>query len=163
MLRAERVAGEGMSRSPPSWLVGGGGGDTGRGDPRQVGWLSAPQGGWTPAGVGWGVHIWGVLSHPPRPLRGRIDEAFRGARREPLRPWFRPGSVGGHWGFPGGSDDKESACNAGDLCSISGLGRSPGGGNGNPLQYSFLFFHSSILDWRTPWTEEPGGALVHGV
>ena len=41
-------------------------------------------------------------------------------------------------GFPGGSDGKESACNAGDLGSIPGLGRSPGGGHGSPLQYSFL-------------------------
>ena len=39
-------------------------------------------------------------------------------------------------GFPGGSDDKESTCNAGALGSIPGLGRSPGGGHGNPLQYS---------------------------
>ena len=43
---------------------------------------------------------------------------------------------------------KESACNAGDLGSIPGLGKSPGEGNGNPLQYSFL---------KNPWTEEPGG------
>ena len=41
-------------------------------------------------------------------------------------------------GFPGGSDDKESACYAGDLGSIPGLGRSSGGGHGNPLQYSCL-------------------------
>ena len=41
-------------------------------------------------------------------------------------------------GFPGGSDDKESACKVGDLGSIPGLGRSPGEGNGNPLQYSCL-------------------------
>ena len=41
-------------------------------------------------------------------------------------------------GFPGGSDGKESACDAGDLGSIPGLGRSPGEGNGNPLQYSCL-------------------------
>ena len=41
-------------------------------------------------------------------------------------------------GFPGGSDGKESTCNAGDLGSIPGLGRSPGGGHGNPLQYSCL-------------------------
>ena len=40
--------------------------------------------------------------------------------------------------FPGGSDRKESACNAGDLGSVPGLARSPGGGNGNPLQYSCL-------------------------
>ena len=38
--------------------------------------------------------------------------------------------------FPGGSDDKESVCNAGDTGLIPGSGRSPGGGNGNPLQYS---------------------------
>ena len=37
-----------------------------------------------------------------------------------------------------GSDGKQSACNAGDLDSIPGLGRSPGEGNGNPLQYSCL-------------------------
>ena len=41
-------------------------------------------------------------------------------------------------GFPGGSDGKASACNAGDLGSIPGSGRSPGEGNGNPLQYSCL-------------------------
>ena len=38
-------------------------------------------------------------------------------------------------GFPGGSDGTESACNAGHLGLIPGLGRSPGEGNGNPLQY----------------------------
>ena len=41
-------------------------------------------------------------------------------------------------GFPGGSEDKASACNAGDLGLIHELGRSPGEGNGNPLQYSCL-------------------------
>ena len=41
-------------------------------------------------------------------------------------------------GFPGGSDGKVSACNTGDLGSIPGLGRAPGEGNGNPLQYSCL-------------------------
>ena len=40
--------------------------------------------------------------------------------------------------IPGGSDGKESACNMGDLGLIPGLGRSPGGGDGNPLQYSCL-------------------------
>ena len=46
-------------------------------------------------------------------------------------------------GFPDGSDGKESACNAEDLSSIPGLGRSPGEGKGYPL---------SILAWRIPWT-----------
>ena len=40
--------------------------------------------------------------------------------------------------FPGGSHVKESVCNVGDPGSIPGLGRSPGDGNGNPLQYSCL-------------------------
>ena len=47
-----------------------------------------------------------------------------------------------------GSDGKQSACNAGDLDSIPGLGRSPGEGNGN---------HSSILAWKILWIEEPAG------
>ena len=50
-------------------------------------------------------------------------------------------------GFLGGSDVKESASNAGDLDLIPELGRSPGEGRGNPLQYSC---------WRSSWTEEPG-------
>ena len=49
--------------------------------------------------------------------------------------------------FPGGWDGKVSAYSAGDLGSIPELGRSPGEGNGNPLQYSIL---------KIPWTEEPG-------
>ena len=40
--------------------------------------------------------------------------------------------------FPGGSDGKEPVCSVGDLGSIPGFGRSPGGGHGNPLQYSCL-------------------------
>ena len=47
-------------------------------------------------------------------------------------------SYGGTWGFAGGSDSKESACNAGHTGSVPGLGRSPGGGHDNPNQYSFL-------------------------
>ena len=44
----------------------------------------------------------------------------------------------GQEGFPGGSDGKESACNAGDLASIPISGRSPEEGNDNPLQHSCL-------------------------
>jgi hypothetical protein len=47
-------------------------------------------------------------------------------------------SVSGVLGFPGGSEGKESACNAGDLGSAPGLGRLLGEGNGYPLQYSCL-------------------------
>ena len=60
--------------------------------------------------------------------------------------------------FPCGSAGKESACNAGDLGSIPGLGRSPGGGKGCPLQYSGLENSMDyILVWEIPWIEEPGG------
>ena len=53
------------------------------------------------------------------------------------------------FGFPGGSADRESTCNVGDLGSIPGLRRSPGEGNGYPLQYSAL---EKSMDW-----------IVHGV
>ena len=56
--------------------------------------------------------------------------------------------------FPGGSDGKVSAYNVGDLGSIPGLGRSPGEGNGNPLQYSCL---ENSMDGGAWW------ATVHGV
>ena len=47
-------------------------------------------------------------------------------------------SIDYNLGFPGSSDGKEFTCNAGDTGSILGVGRSPGGGHGNPLQYSCL-------------------------
>ena len=57
-------------------------------------------------------------------------------------------------GFPGGSDGKESSCNAGNLGLISELGRSPGEGNGNPLQYSCL---------ENPMDRGACQATIHGV
>ena len=57
-------------------------------------------------------------------------------------------------GFPGGLDSQESTCNAGDLGSIPGLGRSPGGGHGNPLQFSCL---------ENPHGQKSLVATVHGV
>ena len=51
-------------------------------------------------------------------------------------------------GFPGGSDGKESACNAEDLGSAPGSGRSPGDGNGYPLQYSCLENFMDRGAWR---------------
>ena len=51
-------------------------------------------------------------------------------------------------GFPDASVIKNPLANAGDTGSIPGSERSPGGGNGNPLQY--------ILAWKIPWTQEPG-------
>ena len=58
------------------------------------------------------------------------------------------------WDFPGGSDDKESACNAGDVGWIPELGRSLGEGHEN---------HSSILAHEIPWAEEPGGLQSMGL
>ena len=56
--------------------------------------------------------------------------------------------------FPGGSDGKENAYNAGDLSWIPGLGRSPGGGHSSPLQYSCL---------ENPHGRGPWWTTVHGV
>ena len=95
--------------------------------------------------------------------------------------------------FPGSSDNEDSACNVGDLGSVTGLGRFPAEGIGHPLQYSWaslaaqtmknlpvmwetlveslgwedsleesMATHSSILAWRIPWTEEPGGLQSMG-
>ena len=61
---------------------------------------------------------------------------------------FRPGD------FPGGSDGRESVCITGGLGSIPGLGRSCGGGH--------VGGHSSILAWRIPWKEKPGGLQAMG-
>ena len=58
------------------------------------------------------------------------------------------------WGFPGVSDGKESTCNAGNPGSIPRLGRSPGEGNGHPLQYSCLENSMDRVVWQ---------ATVHGV
>ena len=57
-------------------------------------------------------------------------------------------------GFPGGTNGRESACNAGDVGWIPGLGTSPGGGHGNSLQYSCL---GNSMDRGAWW------ATVHGV
>ena len=57
-------------------------------------------------------------------------------------------------GFPGGSERKESTYNAGDLASISGLGRRPGKGNGYPLQYTCLENSMDRGAWR---------AAIHGI
>ena len=58
------------------------------------------------------------------------------------------------WGFPGGSDGKEASWKAGDPGSIPGLGRSPGEGSGDPLQYSCL---------ENPMNRGAWWATVHGV
>ena len=63
-------------------------------------------------------------------------------RKKPTNSIYRKTTL------PGSSNGKEYACIVGDPRSIPGLSRSPGEGNAA---------HSSILAWRIPWTEEPGG------
>jgi len=58
-------------------------------------------------------------------------------------------------GFPGGSDVKESACNTGNPALIPGLGRSPGGGNVNPLKYSCLENPMDRSSWGCKESDTP--------
>ena len=81
-----------------------------------------------------------------RAEKSRITGSFIGLPTNSTTPLRRGG-------FPGGSDGKGPACNAKDLSSVPGLGRSPGEGNGNLLQYSCL---------ENPRTEEPGGLQFMG-
>ena len=99
------------------------------------------------------------FSHIVEGLPGGSEPACQ-CRRRGFHPWSGKIPWRREWqstlvclGFPGGSDIKESACNAGDPGSIPGSGRSPGGGHGNPLQYSCL---------ENPWAEERGGLQPMG-
>ena len=93
------------------------------------------------------------LSTPhPFHLRCRSPSFDSWVRKIPLRRDKLSTAV--FLGLPGGSDSKEPACNAGDLGSIPGLGRSPGGGHSNPPQYSYL---ENSMDRGAWW------ATVHGV
>ena len=67
---------------------------------------------------------------------------------DPFIPLFKK-----YWGFPGGSDGKESACNAGDPGSIPGSGRSPGEENGNPTPVFFpgKSHGQRSLEGYSPW------------
>ena len=82
-----------------------------------------------------------------------ISEKYRKEMHSFLIPLFLVNFLYCGLGFPGGSEVKASACNAGDLGSTPGLGRSPGEGNDN---------HCSILAWRIPWMEEPDGLQCMG-
>ena len=73
------------------------------------------------------------------------------------------------WGFPHGSHGRESAWSAGDSVSISGSGRSPGEGNGNPLQHSCLenpmdrgAWQATVLGVAKRWTQL-SGISTHGL
>ena len=66
------------------------------------------------------------------------------------------------WGFPGGSDGRESARDAGYLGSIPGLGKSPGVGHGNPFQYSCLENpHGQSLMGSAPWGDKDSDTTEH--
>ena len=91
------------------------------------------------------------LSHKgsPRILEWVVYPFSRGSSLP--RNWTRVSCISGgfftNWGFPGGSEVKVSACNAGNLGSVPGLGRFPGEGNGNLLQYSCLENHMDGGAW----------------
>ena len=78
-------------------------------------------------------------------------------KRNRLAEWIQKQELN-VWFIHGGSDGKESACNAGDLGLIPGLGRSPGEGNGNPFQYSCLKNSMDRGAWRlqSMWSQRVG-------
>ena len=101
----------------------------------------------------WGVRpgrlsaVWGCTARRCRArILTRVLQPPATSNHPALLPRETPSCILKHCylGFPGGSACKESACNAGDVGSIPGLGRSPGEGNGNPLQYSWRIL------WRMP-------------
>ena len=92
-----------------------------------------------------GDHTETVVTEPSSSNSGKLLEHKHSQRVQIsgtslMVQWLRlhTPNAGGMGGFPGGSEVKASACNVGDLGSIPGSGRSPGEGNGNPLQYSCL-------------------------
>ena len=82
------------------------------------------------------------------------DVFWRWSKHDLIMGFLEPYTKVFLWGFPGSSNGKESACNAGDLCSFPGLGRSPGEGNSNPPQNSCL---------KNPMDRGGWWVTVHGV
>ena len=82
----------------------------------------------------------------------RVPWIARRSNQEILRE-INPEYTLDYWGFPDNSVSKESACNAGDMDSIPGFGRSPGQGKGYPLQFSGLenymdyIVHGTAKSW----------------
>ena len=70
------------------------------------------------------------------------------------KPWYPNYNYPVSKAKEGFASDKESACNTGDMVSIPGLGRSPGGGNGNPVQYSFW---GNLMDGGVWWATHLSG------
>ena len=102
------------------------------------------------------VHWVGDAIQPSHPLLSPSPPALNLSQHQSLLKWVSSShQVAIKWklfvttlSFPCGSDGKESACNVGDSGSIPGLGRSPGEGNGNPLQYSCLENSVDRGAWR---------------
>ena len=88
-----------------------------------------------------------IRSHSHTNDRSRNNESIQNGKEEVKLLLYATG-------FPGGLEGEASACNAGDPGSIPWLGRSPEGGNGNPLQYSRL---DNSMDREAWW------ATVHGI
>ena len=103
----------------------------GNGNPLQYSCLENPR-----DGGAWWAAIYGVTQNRTRLKRLSSSSSSDGQLRSNNIPQLITAVLS--LGFPGGSDSKDSACNVGDTGSIPGLGRSPGGGHGNPLQYSCL-------------------------
>ena len=102
------------------------------------------------------VIVYGKRKFPEKLLEWKISSKSRHSPPCPLPPslpleYTHTSTL---VGFPNSSPGKESACNVGDLGSITGLGRSPAEENGNPLQYSCL---------QNPTGREAWQATVHGV
>ena len=107
-----------------------------------------------------------ILCPPPRP-----NECYSTSERDfclepvPLENFLHnmEGVAPVLWGFPGGSDGRESACDAGYLGSIPGLGKSPGVGHGNPLQYSCLEnpYGQRSLMGSAPWGDKDSDTTEH--
>ena len=103
-------------------------------------------------GLGFKVGGGAIGKYLPRVTEVGMCEAHQRVAGRPA--WKAESPLGSEMEFPGSSDGKESACNVGDPSLIPRLGRSPGEGNGNPLQYSCL---ENPKDRGTWW------ATVHGV
>ena len=102
------------------------------------------------------------MSFPSKNWRKEIlGIKFRSSFAKYIEPYFKESWCSRRENFfPGDSDSKESACNVGHLGSIPGLGRSPGGGLGNPLQYSWSSLVAQLVKnppamWDT-WVQSLG-------
>ena len=126
---------------------------------------------WCPQTRKGGCFLQETIHRPKLHFWCQTTHGSQWAASHPRFPEPRATEVGSAWmpgnliskgrllGFPGGSDGKESACNAGNLGSIPGLGRSPGEGHGNPVQYGFT--HYPQTHWEGFLFLTKGQAVLH--